>query len=189
MKKILMVAIILIASVSVYSQEFMGIKIDGGKDLVINQFKTKGFKVSPTNDPKLNYTSMEGTVNGKSMELLICHTPTSKIVWKLIVTLPKQNTWYDLKNEYEKYKDILVKKYGQPSDDFHFFSSPYDEGDGYEMTAVAVGKCTYSSYFTNQGNSVSIEISKWKEIDINYENEKNRLVKNKEKEALDSKVF
>ena len=110
MKKFLMVAITLIASVSVYAQEFMGIKIDGGKDLVINQFKTKGFKVSPTNDPKLNYTSMEGTVNGKSMELFICYTPTSKVVWKLVVTLPKQNTWYDLKNEYEKYKDILVEK-------------------------------------------------------------------------------
>lgn len=189
MKKILVVAIALIASVSVFAQEFMGIKIDGNKDIVINQFKAKGFKLSPTNDIKLNYTSMEGIVNGKSMELLICHTPTSKLVWKVIVTLPKQSTWSDLKSEYEKYKDILVKKYGQPSNDFHFFSSPYDEGDGYEMTAVALEKCTYSSYFTNEGNSISIEVTKWKEVDISYENEKNRLIKNKEKEALDTKVF
>ena len=189
MKKLFVVTIFSILSFVSHSQEFMGIKIDGGKDIVLNQFKTKGFILSPNNDTKLLYTSMKGIVNGKPMELLVCHTPTSKLVWKLIVTLPKQNNWLDLKNEYEKYKEILIKKYGEPTNDFHFFSSPYVEGDGYEMTGVAVGKCTYAAYFTHEGNSIAIQITEWKEVDITYENEKNRILKNKEKQDLDSKIF
>jgi hypothetical protein len=191
MKKILVVAIALIASVVSFGQEFMGIKIEGKKDLLITQLKSKGFNLQPKKVSTQTYELMKGNVGGNNFEIMVCYTPITNLVWKLIVTTGTSETWSTLKSNYNKYKEVLIKKYGNPSSDYSFFSSPYDEGDGYEMTGVYAGKCNYASFFDlpNNEGSITLEITKWKEVDISYQNNANNEIRKKEKEQIDSKIF
>ena len=179
--------VLLFSLITMFSigQEFLGIKVDGTKSEVIAKFTAKGFKVRPgsTND---NVTPMVGKISGVPYEVNIVSTPTSKTVWKFAVYLPEQSTWYSLKSTYQQYLTTLTEKYGEPSDSYAFFKNPYYEGDGYEMSAVQLEKCYYQAYWSN---GVWMEISKWKQVKINYENPTNSELDTQEKEKLNKTIF
>jgi hypothetical protein len=183
MKKLSFFLAMCLLSICTYSQSVFGIQVDGNKTEVVNKFKAKGFKVSTT--PSETATSLSGSVDGVKYDVVVCNTPITKKVWKIAVYLPEQTNWYDLKNSYEKFYDLLVKKYGEPISSYTSFSSPYEEGDGYEMTAVAVEKCNYSAFW----NEVWMTISKFKQVAINYENTVNSELFSAEKEKLNTKNF
>lgn len=104
--------------------------------------------------------------------IVVLATDKSKLVWKVIVHFPEKISWHSLKNEYESFKDLYTKKYGTPNA-YEFFSYPYEEGDGHELTALKLEKCTYSSYFmTNQG-VVALHIDSQKNIKVEYEDKIN----------------
>jgi hypothetical protein len=183
MKKLSILLSMCILTISTYSQSVFGIKVDGNKTDVVNKFKLKGFKIPIT--PSATVTSLQGYVDGVKYDVLVCNTPITKKVWKIMVYLPEQNNWYDLKNTYEKFYDLFVKKYGEPYASYNSFSTPYEEGDGYEMTAVAVEKCNYSAFW----NEVWMTVSKFKQIELNYENVTNSEIFTAEKEKLNTKNF
>jgi hypothetical protein len=183
MKKLSILLAVSLLTISTYSQSVFGVKVDGNKTDVVNKFKTKGFKISIT--PSATVTSLQGYVDGVKYDVLVCSTPITKKVWKIAVYLPEQNNWYDLKNTYEKFYDLFVKKYGEPYASYTSFVNPYEEGDGYEMTAVSVEKCNYSAFW----NEVWMNISKFKQIELNYENVTNAELFTAEKEKLNTKNF
>jgi hypothetical protein len=183
MKKLSMFLAICLLSIVTYSQSVFGVEVDGNKTDVVNKFKAKGFKISIT--PSETVTSMQGSIDGTKYDVLVCNTPITKKVWKIAVYLPEQSNWYDLKNTYQKFYDLFVKKYGEPYASYSLFTSPYEEGDGYEMTAVAVEKCNYNAFW----NEVWITISKFKQIQLNYENVTNSELFSAEKEKLNTKNF
>lgn len=182
MKKLLL-AICLLSSVTSRSQEVMGIKVDGLRTDVVNKFKAKGFKVTGT--PSEKAVTMEGVVNGNKYEVVVVNTPTTKKVWKIALYLSKQTDWYDIKATYEKYYNMLVEKYGQPNSFYTGFSSPYYEGDGYEMSAVGLGKCNYTAFW----DFVYIEISEFKQVYLSYENAVNVELNKIENKNIDNKNF
>ena len=184
MKKLLVLAMVLLSSIS-YGQEFMGIKVDGKKDAAIVAFKSKGFILKDDSDGSV---VMNGRIGSDVVELFITYSPITKTVWGYRVFLPKQSTWSYIKSDYEKYLGILTEKYGSPEKSYNFFSSPYDEGDGYEMTAVAVDKCTYAAFWTKE-QGVRIKISKYKQVQISYENAKNSELDDAETKSINTKVF
>jgi len=48
---------------------------------------------------------------------------------------------------YASMQQFLARKYGPPASDYAVFEDPYEDGDGYEETALAVGKATISSFW------------------------------------------
>lgn len=167
--------------------EFLGIEVDGKRDEVIQKFKAKGFIVD--GDIEGNVVSMKGSVGNRNFELNIVSTPKTKVVWKFAVYLPKQSTWNSLLDDYTRFKMTLTDKYGNPEKSFDFFSSPYKLGDGYEMTAVAEEKAHYASYWNWKDYVLSIDISKWKQVKIAYENTNNAKLREKEQKDIDSNIF
>ena len=129
---------------------------------------------------------MRGQIGSTDIELLVLFTPKTKKAWKFVVYLPKQSTWYALKSQYKEYLEMLIGKYGQPKNEYHFFSSPYEDGDGYEMTAVTVEKCTYAAYWED---TYSIEISKYSQVKIAYENPINTEIYSQEKKQIQTNSF
>ena len=186
MKKFIMILLLTTLTIISFSQEFIGIKVDGKINDVVEKFKAKGLKVSKSSSP--NVISMEGIVGNRKLELNIVSTPTTKIVWKFAVYLPEQLSWTSLKSEYEEYLDVLTRKYGVPEKTYNFFSSPYKEGDGFEMTAVEVDKCVYSAFWPDN-LGLFIEISKWKQVKITYENRINSALDTKERDEIKNKIF
>lgn len=186
MKKYSMVLLFTLVTIMSFGQEFLGIKVDGKKDAVINAFKLKGFTVK--GDSNKDAVTMLGNAAGKSVELVIQSSPITKTVWQFSVYLPEQSTWTYLKSDYEEYLKLLTQKYGSPDKTYSFFSSPYSEGDGYEMTGVYVDKCHYTAFWPSD-KGVRIKITKWKQVCIIYENSTNSALDDKETNEMNAKAF
>jgi hypothetical protein len=188
MKKIISVILVINIFYSSYGQEFLGIKVEGKKDAVINAFKLKGFKIATNSDMNRDVVRLEGMAGGNNIELAIVCSPKSKTVWKFSVYLPAKTSWNSLERDYEDYLKILTDKYGEPKSKYAFFSSPYENGDGYEMTAVSAEKCTYSAFWPPQ-IGVSIKITKYKQVNISYENAINSALDDKETSEVNKAIF
>ena len=64
------------------------------------------------------------------------------------------------------------KKYKDNTGDTVYFEKPYFDGDDYELSAVVLGKSHFSCFWFNRNNvSIGLSISKWKQIEIDYEND------------------
>ncbi len=179
----LVIVLFFLATTTLWGQEFLGVKVDGKKDAVIAVFKSKGFILKSDKD---NAALLNGSAGGKKVELYIHYTPISKLVWGFKIYLPEKTSWYSLKTDYQDFLNLFTEKYGDPEEKFEFFSSPYEEGDGYEMTAVATEKCTYSAYW---GNKYSVSITQFKQVRLSYENELNVELKDKEKKQINKNAF
>jgi hypothetical protein len=183
MKKTITLCLALAFTISAFSQEFLGVKVEGTKDEIQKKFSEKGFKFVSYKD---NYLQLKGNVGSNEVEFNVIFTPKTKIAWKFVVYLPEQSSWYSLKSQYNEYLNMLKSKYGEPKSSYNFFSSPYSEGDGYEMTGVEVDKCVYAAYWEDK---YSIEISKFKQVKIAYENPINAEIFSKEKKEIQTNTF
>lgn len=105
-------------------------------------------------------------------DLLIVRARHEDFVWKIVVLMPENNNWYSLKSDYIRFKEMFTKKYGKP-ESYEYFSEPYEEGDGYEHTALSVGKCSYISFFNVPLGTISVTISERGAITIGYEDKIN----------------
>lgn len=184
MKKIIsyLIVFILIIKSDIYGQEFLGIKAEGKLSEVVTKFKQKGFKIS---SPDEYAPILEGKAGMSNVELLIRSTAISKTVYSFSVFLPKKNDWESIKSEYQNYLKTLTDKYGEPHSTYNFFSSPYKEGEGDEMNAIEMEKCNYIAFWKN----ISIEISKFKQVQIRYENLKYLELKDVEEAKLKKSIF
>lgn len=187
MKKLKLLLFVLLFVGTVKAQYFDGVLIDNSIVSVISKFKEKGYTVKTT---KSNVTIMSGTLMGKEIELYIFCTPISKITSKISVYLPKKYSWYEIKNEYREMKALLNEKYGTPDNEYEFFKSPYYEGDGYELSAIANDKGYYSTFWFNRNNtSIAVEITEYNQVRIAYENDKNMERAKIEKDKVNKNVF
>ena len=172
-----------------FAQTFNGVKIGGTIAQMKFKLEQKGFK---TDEIKNNVLWMVGKMAGRNVMLGVVGSPKTKTVWKVLVILTDDKSWYDLKSEYFNTKDILTKKYGEPKDCYAFFSSPYYEGDGYEKQAVENDKCTYSCFYgqVEEGKlDLSVSISESFHVTIHYENVELSKLKKIETEQLEQSAF
>lgn len=170
--------------------QFMGTPIEGDVMVFINKLKSKGFKVKKYD---AIVTTMTGVFLGNlTNEVLIIHTPKSKKVWKVVVYMQEQIGWSSLKSEYVSLLSKLNNKYGEPSSSYFSFMSPYEEGDGYEMNAVELEKTNIVAWWNlthqdgTESGTITLELSKWKQNKISWENAINAALKVKEQAELDA---
>ena len=129
------------------AQKFNGVECGKPLNETVAAFLAKGF-VKEQSDPKNPHiVKLVGDINGVQHEVIVLATKKTKIVWKFTVWLPASFSWSSSKSEFLKYKEIFIKKYGEPSSDYNFFIPPYEEGDGSEMLALKNDKCRYSCFF------------------------------------------
>lgn len=177
MKKYFLILSVLF-STFVNAQSFDGISISGDLPSKIAQYRAKGYTL---NKYIPNGVILNGNVAGHRVELYLFTTPKTKVVFKATVYLAKKESWFSLKSEYETFVERMKEKYGEPDNNFEFFRDPYYEGDGYELSAVGLEKVVYASYWLNRNNlTLGVTISKYKQVEINYENVKNMEIAQKE---------
>ena len=183
MKKSIFIILCCLFSCALYAQEkhleFKGTPLNGSLTSFVQKMKLKGYKTILTQD---NAVVMEGEFIGKNANIFILSTPKTKIVWKVGVNLEKEISWSSLKSEYRKIKESYIKKYGKPLHSFERFDEPYYEGDGYELQALKLEKCTYISYFETPEGMISVGMDSSGSIAIMYEDGINVKIASKEKE-------
>lgn len=143
--------IALFAQDSVTHMEFRGIPIDGNLSSFVNQLNQLGYAGSIENGMAM----LTGKFGGKDVTVAVYASERSNLVYQVIVVFPNESSWYSLKSYYLELKNSLSTKYGAPHNSNEYFSSPYYEGDGYEMSAVRLGKVHYTSrYYTPTGQII-----------------------------------
>jgi hypothetical protein len=157
---------------------FMGIPVSGSMTEFSKKLAEKGFVLENSKDKDLwKYT---GSFLNKECELYLVGTQITQTVWKVLVAVPASSNWYSLKSDYNSVCDKLTNKYGVPENTFNFFSDPYYEGDGYEITAIKNEKCTYSKYWKLPYGTISCQIMVSTDIGISYESKAGTELKHKE---------
>lgn len=187
MKKVLFVLLMFLSTFS-YSQQFDGVPISGSLSSVVNAYKAKGYffykSISAT------CRILKGKFWGSDVELYIHATPKSFKVYKISVFFEKQNSWLDIKTSFNRIFGIINNKYGEYDYINTYFDEPYYEDDGYEMSAVSLDKCHYSAFWMNRDNtSIGLYISKWKQIQLDYENDENTKLKELEVNLMAKNSF
>lgn len=187
MKQFILSLVFLFLTSFVNSQVFNGVPIKGNLQTCIANFKQKGFTFIKYNEYG---ATMSGVVANKQVELYIIMTPKSKVVCKLSMYFSKQQGWSSLYSEYSKVKEMLTLKYGEPDYISEEFITPYKLGDGYETTALEIEKCNYNSIWLYKDNTnIVVEISKYLQIYLSYENEDNMKIKKIEENSVNYNTF
>jgi hypothetical protein len=189
MKKYILTMFAMLVFATSFAQTFDGVKIGGTLAQMRFKLEQKGYKFD---EVKNNILWMKGTLANKKVMIGVVGTPKSKTAWKIVAYLDERKNWYDLKNEFENINTILAKKYGETETCFRFFSTPYYEGDGYEISALANDKVTFSCYYPNKEDNklnISVEISSTSCILLTYEHIENTLLMKKEKDEAEMSSF
>jgi hypothetical protein len=184
MKKIILLLLITI-SVKSFSQSFNGVEISGNISAAVEKFKIKGFKLSKKED---NVYIMSGELFNEQVELFLFATPITRQYAKCVVYFP-ESSWFSLKRDYNKFVNLFDEKYGTHTSQYEFFSEPYFEGDGYELSALMLEKCIYITYWVQSRASMAVEISKYKQIKLIYENNAIMNLLQEERQKQQSRIF
>jgi hypothetical protein len=187
MKKYILSIILLVSVSAISAQSFDGVPISGDLPTAIAKYKAKGYVLSKYIEQG---AIIKGRVAGRDIELFVFVTPKTKKVCKVVAFFDEETSWYSLKSTYNTFYDILTEKYGYPDDRYSKFLDPYYEGDGYEMSAVGLDKTLFAAYWYKKDNlTVAVEISKYKQVKLVYENNIMMDIKSKEQSEIESKVF
>ena len=188
MKKLIAIAIFCLSTMFAEAQSFDGVPISGDLPTAVSRFKERGYKVKSYME---HGVIMTGKVSLWNVEIFVFTTPRSKKVFKISVYLPEETSWYSLKKTYNMMLNIMKEKYGVPSAIREEFLSPYEEGDGYEMSAVKNEKVQFFGLWIMESKNmnVAVEISKYQQVQLTYENDELMKVKEREQASLNSMSF
>lgn len=185
MKKVLLSIVLVMTSLVCIAQvdhmSFKGVPINGKLNSFVSKLEAQGFSVEYKQD---DAAVLSGEFAGKSdCTIMVISTKVSNIVWKVVVQFPEKTSWYSLKGEYNSFKESYTKKYGEPTS-YEFFSSPYYEGDGYELQALKSEKCMWASYFSTSQGTIILELTDGKCTQVVYEDGINVKIFQKEKKQI-----
>jgi hypothetical protein len=184
MKKILFV-LSLVMTTLLYAQDehltFKGIPIDGTLESVTQQLEAKGYTRLDADD---DLQIMSGDFAGYSnCQLIISTVKNLDLTYLVLVSFEKKTTWHDLYGNYKSLKDLLAKKYGEPStniEQFHRKITP-----GYEM--YYLDECRYTTLYELELGKILLTISKDAQVILAYYDRTNLEIKEQAdlQEALD----
>jgi hypothetical protein len=185
--KHLFLAIVLFVSTTVFSQSFDGVDISGDIPTAVSKFKAKGYTVTNYFE---NGVQLKGKVANRQIQLFVFNTPKSKKIFKMTAYLSEEYSWPSLRSSYYDMVSTLTNKYGEPDESEASFITPYYLGDGYELQAVTLEKVDYHAYWFKRNNlTVGVEISKYKQVKLTYENNLMMDLKDKEMAEIEAKSF
>lgn len=165
MKRSFLIIVSIMLAITTFAQNaqesehlsFKGVPIDGSLKAYTEAMKSAGFTYLGTE----NGTSL---LQGDFASYRNCTIGVSTLkkldlVSTIGVIFPDQDTWSGLYSNYAFLKDMLTKKYGNPSDEierFDSYSEPTD--DNYRMTLVQIDKCKYCTIFSTPKGDIELSI-------------------------------
>lgn len=166
---------------------FRQLPINGPANQFIANLENMGYTIKFPYSHERRTATLTGPFAGvNNCEVYVVGTPLTETVCRVIVYFPEQKVWYNIKSEYNKWKDKFTSKYGKPTS-YEFFSDPYYEGDGSEMTALYSEHCTYSSYFKDieSGGTIVVKMTTYDCVAIIYEDKYSTEIDDKETKSIE----
>lgn len=163
--KIILSFVAFLASISfTYSQTsdhlvFKGVPIDGTLDEYVSKMKEEGFSHLRTED---GTALLNGDFAGyKDCIIGVSILKQKDLAYKIGVLFPEKETWSTLSGNYFDLKEMLIEKYGKPSDviekfDVPSYSQPRDDND--KMYKVKFDNCKYYSIWKTDKGEIQLSI-------------------------------
>jgi hypothetical protein len=107
----------------------------------------------------------------KQVDLYVYSTPISKRTARFVVLFEEKSSFSLLKEQFQEFHNIFLEKYGEPTKKIReTWIAGYEN---YE-SALKNGKIVYADYWFSVGTiSISLSVSKFLQLEISYENDKN----------------
>ena len=180
MRQLWLLPLLLTANIGLAAAEgfptgFLGISWGSSKEIFKeSMLKREGVTFDETNSEENILIFDGGTFGGDSVAYITSFFFQNQLAKVLVVFKPKKQ---DVIPTYTQWVANLSGKYGKPTSAYKTFTTPYEEGDGYETQAIENGKADYSSYWLfkvaekpdTQRNGMSLEIEDNLSIIISYE--------------------
>lgn len=162
MKKILFTIMVFLMSMTSFSQtesphlSFKGVPIDGTLNEYVLKMKQKGFVSQGIKD---GLALLEGDFAGyKGCTIGVSTLKQKDLVSKIVVIFPKHETWSQLTNNYYNLKEMLMEKYGEPSNVLEKFDGYEPSDDNSKMNYVKLDQCKYYTTFETEKGTIQLNI-------------------------------
>lgn len=163
---------------------FKQFPINGDVNSFIQCLTNGGYTISESYNYTYHAASLKGSFAGKTdCSIAVIGTPKTHIVCSVMVFMQEHHIWSSIKSQYEELKNQLSRKYGNPVS-YEYFSDPYFEGDGYELTALGCDHCTYLSMFETTNGKISVSMSSGAKVMIVYQDKTNCEIRDKETNSI-----
>ena len=129
---------------------FKGVPIDGTLLQYITKMKENGLSLIQSKD---GTALLKGDFAGYKDCIVGVSTLNQKdLVHKIGVVFPENDSWSSLSNYYFNIKDLLIEKYGEPTNVVEKFDEETDD-DNMKFIKVQLDNCTYfSAWQTGKGD-------------------------------------
>lgn len=159
MKNLLVSLILCCFAICGYAQEhlsFKGIPITGSLTSFSEKLKAKGFtQVHSTRNSRI----FEGLFTGRQVTVGAAASDNGQDVFSVVVFFPPTDSWNVLVNTYQRYKNLYIEKYGNPTLCIEDNPSSSDSNTSL-MHALSQGRVKYVSGFKTQGGNIEISLRK-----------------------------
>lgn len=159
MKKILIALTALFAAINIMAQEhltFKGIPLEGSMTEFCQKLKAKGFT---SIGHKNNMTFFTGDFTGREATVGVTATDDGKNVFAVLVFFDPSGKWNTLVNTYNYYKDLYIRKYGEPANSKEE-NPAYTNSNTALMHEVYQGTVEYYSEWKVKGGDIQLSIEK-----------------------------
>ena len=162
MRKLIVLVAFMVIALASYAQSssehlsFKGIPIQGSMTNFCQQLRTKGFSSIGRDD---NLTLFSGDFTGRNATVGVTATDDGKNVYAVIVLFDPSGEWNTLVNTYNYYKDLYIRKYGNPT--ISKEKNPaYSDSNTALMAEVYQGTVVWASVWEVTGGDIELSIEK-----------------------------
>ncbi|MFG6341992.1 MAG: hypothetical protein K1V70_07570 [Alistipes sp.] len=159
MKKIFVTLTVLLAAINVLAQEhlsFKGVPIEGSMTEFCQKLKAKGFTSIGREN---NITLFSGDFTGRKATVGVTATDDGKNVFAVVVLFDSSGEWNTLVSTYDYYKDLYIRKYGEPTVSRENNPARSDSNIAL-MAEVYQGTVVYGSAWEVTGGDIQLSIEK-----------------------------
>ena len=155
-------AILLSLNLSAQSAEnqhllFKGVPIDGTLSEYVEKMKLNGFVVTASEPGTF---LLQGDFAGyKDCFVGVVTMKQKDLVSRIKVLFPERDDWSSLYDNYVNLKEMLIQKYGQPTEVVEVFPSyPSLTDEGLKFSYAQIGQCNYKTIFDTPKGQISLYI-------------------------------
>lgn len=159
MKKNVFILVFLFIAINVFAQQhlsFKGIPLQGSMVEFCKKLEGKGF-ISMGKES--NVSLFSGDFTGRNATVGVTATDNGENVFAVVVLFDSSEEWNTLVNTYSYYKDLYIRKYGEPAASKEY-NPAYTNSNSLLMAELDQGRVVYNTVWKVDGGDIQLSIEK-----------------------------
>lgn len=158
------VLVLVLAFSTLNAAAFAGLEYGWSSDQVKAQLENRDIKIREEGDKGIIF---ETSLFGTTFEGM-CFVDGTGLNQIVLMSKSRYDRYDLLSRDFENIKNAFINKYGESSNSINHFFDPYELGDGYEMSALRIGKHTRVTRWELDDQLVGVMAAKDGKINVLY---------------------